>query len=242
MEGVLLLFGLGAGLQHPAVYHDRMIVPQRLTLRTVAAIISLCVVISLFAFRTPILRAAGWALVADDPLGTADVIVVPQWVGEAGALEAADLVRAGVAPRVAVLVGSPSPADEELTRRRILSRDVDTWLTRLIRSLGVATVEEISNPLNGTEAEGLLLPEWSDLRGFHSIVVVSTSDHSRRVRRVLHRSMKGHDTTIIVRQAHYSQFAPDRWWETRDGTRTEIVELQKLLFDIIRHPISIISP
>jgi hypothetical protein len=171
-------------------------------------------------------------------LGTADVIVVPLWAGEAGALEAADLVRARVAPRVAVLVGSPAPAQEELMRRRILSRDLDTWLTRLIRSLGVTTVEEISNPLNGTEDEGLLLPEWSDLRGFHSIVVVTTSDHSRRLRRVLRRSLKGHHTTIIVRQAHFSQFVPDRWWETRDGTRTEIVELQKLLFDIIRHPFS----
>jgi len=30
---------------------------------------------------------------------------------------------------------------------------------------------------------------------------------------------------------------PGRWWETRDGVRTEIIEFQKLLLDLIRHPI-----
>jgi hypothetical protein len=31
---------------------------------------------------------------------------------------------------------------------------------------------------------------------------------------------------------------PDRWWETRRGVRTEIVELQKLLLDVVLHPMS----
>jgi hypothetical protein len=67
-------------------------------------------------------------------------------------------------------------------------------------------------------------------------VVVTTSDHTRRLRRVLRRSMDGHATRIAVRAARYSPFDPDRWWETRTGARTGIVELQKLLFDVARHP------
>jgi hypothetical protein len=43
---------------------------------------------------------------------------------------------------------------------------------------------------------------------------------------------------VIVRSARYSSFDPESWWTTRDGLRTEIVEVQKLLFDIVRHPIS----
>jgi hypothetical protein len=37
---------------------------------------------------------------------------------------------------------------------------------------------------------------------------------------------------------YYSEFDPDRWWQTRDGARIGLVELQKLLLDLARHPIS----
>jgi hypothetical protein len=50
--------------------------------------------------------------------------------------------------------------------------------------------------------------------------------------------MKGHPTDVTVRPEHYSIFDPDRWWETRDGVRTEIVELQKLVLDVVLHPMS----
>jgi hypothetical protein len=38
---------------------------------------------------------------------------------------------------------------------------------------------------------------------------------------------------VTVRAEHYSSFDPGRWWETREGVRTEIVELQKLLLDVV---------
>jgi len=65
---------------------------------------------------------------------------------------------------------------------------------------------------------------------------VSTSDHTRRLRRVLHRSMKGHAVTVMVRSARYSEFDPDRWWRNRTSVRTGIFELEKLLLDVVSHP------
>jgi hypothetical protein len=50
--------------------------------------------------------------------------------------------------------------------------------------------------------------------------------------------MKGHQTKLTVRCARYSAFDPDRWWETHDGVRIEIEESEKLLLDMLRHPIS----
>jgi hypothetical protein len=58
------------------------------------------------------------------------------------------------------------------------------------------------------------------------------------LRRVLDRVMKGHPTRVTVRPERYSSFDLDRWWESRDGTRTENVELQKLVLDVVLHPIS----
>ena len=50
--------------------------------------------------------------------------------------------------------------------------------------------------------------------------------------------MKGHPTRVTVQPARYSRFDPDRWWETRGGVRTVIVELQKLVLDVVLHPMS----
>jgi len=48
--------------------------------------------------------------------------------------------------------------------------------------------------------------------------------------------MEGRGITVIVSSTRYSNFKPDQWWHTRDGARTEIEELQKLLLNVVRHP------
>lgn len=189
--------------------------------------------------RRPILRAAGWALVVNDRVGPADVIVVMVDANGAGVLEAADLVQSGVAARVAVFDESPDTVVErEFARRGIAYEDEASLSVRHLRALGVQTIDLIPTYVAGTEDEGPVLADWCDQHGFRSVVVVSTSDHSRRLRRVLHRSMKGRPTRFAARSAHYSAFDPDRWWFSRRGIRTEIVELEKLLLDIVRHPFS----
>ena len=59
--------------------------------------------------REPILRAAGWALVANDPVTSADIIVISADAGPAGALQAADLVQGGIASRDCGLYRPPDP-------------------------------------------------------------------------------------------------------------------------------------
>jgi hypothetical protein len=56
----------------------------------------------------------------------------------------------------------------------------------------------------GTEGEAQVLPPWCDRHQFQSIVLVAARDHSRRLRRVLDRAMKGHPTRVTVRPARYS--------------------------------------
>jgi hypothetical protein len=156
----------------------------------------------------------------------------------AGVLEAADLVRAGVAARVALFSSPLDAADRELVRRGLPFEDDAARSVRYLRALGVARVEAIPDAVAGTEDECRALPLWCDRNGIGSVVVVTTPDHSRRLRRVLHRFMRGHPTRVAVRVARYSQFDPDRWWQTRDGARIAIVELEKLLADVLLHPLS----
>jgi hypothetical protein len=80
----------------------------------------------------PVLRAAGWALVVDEPVAPADIIVLSLESGGAGALEAADLVQSGISKRVAVFMDPPSGEDFEFIRRGLPYEDAGA---RQIRQL-----------------------------------------------------------------------------------------------------------
>ncbi|HEY3044217.1 MAG TPA: hypothetical protein VGJ39_09340 [Vicinamibacterales bacterium] len=203
-----------------------------------AIVVLLGVVLGVPAVRDPILRAVGRTLVVDEPIEPADVIVVPEWAGAGAPIDAADLVHRGMAGRVAVLAELPEPAEEELTHRGIPYEDRAADLIQLLRRLGVPDVERIPTPAGGTDAEAQVLSEWSEQHQYRSVIVLSTPDHSRRVRRVLRRELRGHPTKAMIRSARYSSFDPDDWWQTRENLRLGIGELQKLLFDFVRHPIS----
>jgi len=187
--------------------------------------------------RQPVLRAIGGALVIDEPVRPADIIVISPDSGGAGVLEAADLVQSGIASRVAVLADPPSFEDHEFIRRGLPYEDGAARMIRQLASLGVTAVERIPRTDIGTEGEGEVIPEWTDRKQFGSIVVVASTDHSRRLYRVLERSMQGRPARFMVKASRYSAFDPDHWWETRTGIRTAIIELQKLALDYVSHPL-----
>jgi hypothetical protein len=213
---------------------------HRLGVRIIALLVLACVIASVVpSIRIRFLRAAGWALVVHrQPIQSADVIVVAIDADGAGTLEAADLVHKGVSTRVAVFATPPDArTDSEFLRRGIPYEDAAAISIRQLRSLGVDNVEQIARTVAGSEEEGEVLPAWCDQHQYRSVVVVTTSDHSRRLRRILRRSLNSH-RTVVTLPSRYSGFDPDRWWKTRGGARTEIIEFEKLLLDIVRHPIS----
>jgi hypothetical protein len=210
--------------------------PKGVTILAAFALVALAIV-AIRPVRGSVLRAAGWALVANnEPIATADIIVLMPDSGGAAALEAADLVRNGVSKRVAVLKEPSSAETTEFVRRGFPYEDEGTRQIHGLTALGVTDVVQIST--DGAEGEGQVLSQWCDAQHLRSMVAVATKDRSRRLQRVLDRAMKGHPTKVTVQAARYSNFDPDRWWETRDGVRTEIVELQQLLLDVVLHPLS----
>src|SRR3974390_355519 len=151
-------------------------------------------IVSIRSLWEPVLRAAGWALVVNEPVASADVIVVSLASGGAGALEAADLVQSNISKRVAVFMDPPSGEDHEFIRRGLPYEDAGTRQIRQLRSLGVTDVVQISRTDVGTDGEAQVLAPWCDQHQFQSIVFVAARDHSRRLRRVLDRAIKGHST------------------------------------------------
>src|SRR5262245_28874850 len=211
--------------------------PRWAPILVAVALAAAAIVVVSFGWE-PVLRNAGWALVVNEPVAPTDIIVISSDSGGAGALEAADLVKSGIATRVAVFADPPSGEDHEFIRRGLPYEDRAARQIRQLRWLGVTDVLQIPVTEAGTQAEQKALPLWCDQHQFRSIVFVASRHHSRRVRRVLDRDMKGHPTRVTVRSEHHSSFDPDRWWKTRDGVRAEIVELQKLVLDAVLHPLS----
>ena len=199
---------------------------------------AVAVIVAAPSVREPILRAAGWALVVNEPIVPADIIVISLDSAGAGALQAADLVQSGIATRVAVFTVPPSGEDLEFIRRGLPYEDASATQIRQLGWLGVRDVAQIPSAVPATEDEAQVLSSWCDQHKFRSIVFVVAKDHSRRTRRVLNRVMKDHPTRVIVQPASYSSFDPDRWWQSRSGIRIEIVELEKLVLDFILHPLA----
>jgi hypothetical protein len=175
--------------------------------------------------------------VAQDPARPADVIVISVDADGEGVLAAADLVHAGFAQRVAVFPDPPDRTDREFLRRGLPYSNRAALAAMQLRALGVAAVELIPTSVSGTTEEGAVLRRWCTAQGLHSLIFVSTADHSRRARRTLARSLRGSGTDVIVRYSAYSEFDPDNWWYSRRGIRIEIVEAEKLLVDAVLHPL-----
>jgi len=201
-------------------------------------VVAAAVVVGTPAIRQSILQAAGRALVVDDGVEPADIVVVAADAGGAGVLEAVDLVQRGAATRVAVFADPPDAANREFIRRGVPYDDAAARSAGQFRSLGVTAIEHIPRSVAGTEAEARALRDWCKAQPVRAVIVVTMPDHSRRWRRIAHRTMYRQHTRVLVRPAHYSPFDPDRWWESRDGVRTAVMELEKLLVDVVRHPIS----
>ena len=208
--------------------------------RTLALLIVLCLaaVVIMTPLRGAPLRWAGHALVRVDPLVRADIAIVPEWSGAAGALEVADLIQAGMVDRVGVLATPVLPEEREFRRRGIPYDDEAAHLIHQMISLGVHKPERLPTAAAGTEAEGKELADWCRANPVREMMIISPPDHSRRLRRVLRRAMGECAANVSVRTTRYAAFDPDHWFETRWGLRIGLVELEKLLLDVLRHPFS----
>jgi uncharacterized SAM-binding protein YcdF (DUF218 family) len=209
---------------------------RRKLLFPLAIAVSLGILLLLAPARQALLQAAGHWLVRDDPLEAADAVVIAVDAKAAGVLEAVELVHAGLAARVAVFADAATRSDAELARRGLPGFDDASISIRELRDLGVDAAQRIDLPVEGTEDEGATLAAWCQRQGLRTVLFVSNADHSRRTHRVMARAMAAGGARILVRASRFSEFDPDAWWHTRRGVRTQIVELEKLLVDLLRHP------
>lgn len=219
----------------------RQISPNRTRYGRWVALGLLCVVLaaSLPPARRAILVSAGQALVTASPVADADVVVLPTEVGPAGELEVADVFAARHVAR-ALIMSAPLPSvlASAYGQRQVTPIDQASLTEQVLVRLGIPQerIEILRVLQGGTNGEAGALIEWCEAQGVRRVIVVSSGHHSRRLARVLRRAIAGRSLTVAVRPAQYDSFHPDDWWQQRDTLRVGLIELQKLMLDVVLHP------
>ena len=163
------------------------------------------------------LGALGGYLVHDDAPVPADIIVVlaGDYLGNR-ILTAADLVRRGLAPKA--LVSGPGEAYGKYESELAIAFAVRHGFPE-------SYFVGFPNDATSTVAEAdVVIPE---LRKLHvrKIDIVTSNFHTRRAGNI-YRSRAG-DLEFHVVAAPDRYFSPDRWWKSREGRKTCLVEWEK---------------
>jgi uncharacterized SAM-binding protein YcdF (DUF218 family) len=194
----------GVGVREAVVRTRRWLIPGGILLLLVFAAIAL--------FFT-----VGRWLVVQDPLSHADVIVVLSGRLPERAIEAARVFRAGYADQI--WISPPIAPVEELKAMNIAFLGEDFYNEKVLIAKGVPAdaIRILDQPDANTEAEVRQIAQ--DLRKFnyHSVIIVTSKAHTRRVRTIW-RKLVGSDPQMSVRYAQDDPYDGAHWWRhTQDG-------------------------
>jgi uncharacterized SAM-binding protein YcdF (DUF218 family) len=200
--------------------------PRGTSRRILVAILAVIVAGGLYAFLT-----LGSFLAKEDPLEKADVIVVLSGTSMRRALEGAELLLAGYAPRLVLTRETRDAGELEVIKRGIaVPENVEVARDVLVK-LGVPREAIIVPPRihDSTAAEAITLRELTSQQGWRRVIVVTSPYHLRRAGFALRRELRDTGVQVIMRGTRYEPSQPDGWWRRRSDIRTMISEVPKLL-------------
>jgi uncharacterized SAM-binding protein YcdF (DUF218 family) len=173
--------------------------------------------ILIVAVAATLFFTVGTWLVVEDPLVHADVIVVLSGRLPERAIEAARIYKAGYSDLV--WVSPPVSPVDELKTMKISYLGEDFYNEKVLIAKGVPpdSIRILDNPDANTEAEVRQIAEDLHKSGFHSVIIVTSKAHTRRVRTIW-RKLVGSGPRMVVHYAEDDTFDGAHWWRhTRDA-------------------------
>jgi len=155
--------------------------------------------------------------VVEDPLVHADVIVVLSGRLPERAVEAARVYKAGYAEQV--WISPPVSPVNDLKAMNIAYLGEDFYNEKVLIAQGVPpdAIRVLERPDVNTEAEVRQIAEDLHNWDFHSVIIVTSKAHTRRVRTIW-RKLVGPEPSMIVRYTNDDTFDGEHWWRhTRDA-------------------------
>ena len=173
---------------------------------------------------------AGRILLVADPLPEhADAIVILAGSIPDRVLEAVDLYRTGLAPLIVISRERQRVADVPLRARGVRLPESDEITRSVLHQLGVPddAVLRLRRRGQSTQSEARTIARWACSTRHRSLVVVTSSAHTRRARLILRQSL-GDTVRLAVHPSRYDTFPPWRWWRVRHHAKTVLREYEKL--------------
>lgn len=176
------------------------------------------------------LSRLGSFLVVEDPLQRADAIVVLGGTMYERQMEAVDLFKAGLAPRIFLFREVADWGERVLIDRGVpYLRAVDVQIDAMTK-LGVPRdAIGILDQAANTATEARFIHQLVASNHFAAIIVVTSKQHTRRARLVIARHLAGSGAAVIMRASRYDLAPVDRWWRDRATLRFTLFESQRLL-------------
>lgn len=192
---------------------NRLLTSQRggIFFRLLFLLCFLFLVFLVYLARHPLLHLAGSFWIVDEGPVAADAIVI---LGDDNyqadrATRAADLIKAGWAPRV-IASGRylrPYASIAELEEHDLVDRGVPQ-----------SAVVRFPHRAENTRDEAIAVGQLISSRGWKRIIVVTSNFHTRRSRYICARVFPP-GTVLRVVAARDSDFDPGSWWQTRLGVK-----------------------
>ena len=173
------------------------------------------VVLGLLLHR-PLLRAAGRALIVEDPRRPADAIVVVAGSTPSREEVAAALFREGLAPRVLVSRQFVPSRVKRLLDMGIRRLDFQGESVMALEKFGVphAAIVTLDQPVEITETELPVVAAAARARGWHRLILVTSAQHTRRVKVIWSRLAHSGLEVGIVGVDDECSLSP-AWWRLR---------------------------
>jgi len=170
----------------------------------------------IYLARYPLLREAARFWIVQDRIEHADAIIVIGDDNFAGdrASEAAALFRGGWAPQV---VASGRMLRPYVSIADFISRDLE------LRGVPAGAIKRFTQRAEDTREEAEALKVLVAEEGWHRILVVTSSYHTRRARYIFRKVMPG-GVNVDVVGASDPQFDSANWWESRQARKTFFLE------------------
>ena len=156
-------------------------------------------------------------LVVEDKLVHADVIVVLSGRLPERAMEAARVYKSGYSDQV--WISPPVSPVDDLKAMKISYLGEDFYNEKVLIAKGVPpdSIRILDNPDANTEAEVRQIADDLFKSNFHSVIIVTSKAHTRRVRTIWNK-LVGSEPRMIVHYAHDDTFDGAHWWRhTRDA-------------------------
>lgn len=181
--------------------------------RALIVLLILLLALGIFAVRN-----LGHWLIRQDALEHADAIVVLSGALPYRAEGAAELFNQGYAPEV--WVSLPAGPQKELQEMGIHFVGEEEYDRDVLTHLGVPAshVSIFPNEIVNTEGEIAEIAKLMRAQGKHTVIIVTSPEHTRRVRALWNAIAGKDDLKAVVRATPTDPFDADHWWRnTRDS-------------------------